>query len=164
MKLDIERYAARFKMPVVLYVDVYPYTWNGNELRFLCLKRRHDVALAGQWQAVSGKMAEGRSISESFLDQVMKKTGFAPTTILPLQRVTTYYSVEYDRVMMVPAAAARIDSSSIEVDRTLHCEYAWKCVADAERLLPFQTQKTAVREISECLLANGGGEAGIVSI
>lgn len=151
-------------MPVVLYVDVYPYTWDGDELRFLCLKRRHDVALADQWQAISGKMAEGRSISESFLDQVIKKTGLTPATILPLQRVTTYYSVEYDRVMMVPAAAARIANSSVRIDRTVHCGYAWKRAAGAARLLPFRTQQTAVREISECLLANDGEDTGIVSI
>ena len=62
---DIRNYMERLRPAGILYVDVYSYRVSPvGDVEFLVLRRRDDVVLAGQWQAVSGKLRAGERIAE----------------------------------------------------------------------------------------------------
>jgi 8-oxo-dGTP pyrophosphatase MutT (NUDIX family) len=107
---DIGDFADRIRPIGVLYIDVHPFRVSASgDAEFLVLRRGAGIPLAGQWQTVSGKIRKGERIADAFARQVLGKTGRRPAQLFKLAEVTTFFDEYYDTVMMVPAAAARLD-------------------------------------------------------
>jgi ADP-ribose pyrophosphatase YjhB (NUDIX family) len=141
MDNNINNFADRLRPAGILYVDVYPYRIaDDGSVRFLLLRRRDDVPLPGQWQAVSGKIAVGESIADAFVRQVQRKTGQAAAQVAKLAAVATFYDEYYDTVVLVPGAAAELSSEVVQLDNSLHVEARWTDVEEAQSLLPWPGQ------------------------
>jgi hypothetical protein len=56
----------RAKLPIILYVDVFPFRVENEQNRYLIFERRPDVVMPSVWQPVCGKIGAGASIRESF--------------------------------------------------------------------------------------------------
>lgn len=154
---DIGDFADRIRRIGVLYIDVHPFRVSASgDAEFLVLRRGGGIPLAGQWQTVSGKIRKGERIADAFARQVLGKTGRRPAQLFKLAEVTTFFDEYYDTVMMVPAAAARLDGpGEIRLDAGLHVEFRWVDLAEATRLLPWSGQRRALAVIDSMLAAGG---------
>ncbi|MFY9808439.1 MAG: NUDIX domain-containing protein [Pseudonocardiaceae bacterium] len=153
---DIRNYMERLRPAGILYVDVYPYRISPvGDLEFLVLRRRDDVVLAGQWQAVSGKLSAGERIADAFVRQVRMKTGRTPLAVSKLAEVTTFYDEYYDTVMLVPGAAALLGDGDVTLAARLHVAHRWLSRTDACAVLPFPGQHNALAVIEDAVRAGG---------
>lgn len=153
---DIRNYMERLRPAGILYVDVYPYRVSPvGDVEFLVLRRRGDVVLAGQWQAVSGKLRAGEQIADAFVRQVRTKTGRTPLAVFKLAEVATFYDDYYDTVMLVPGAAALLGDGDVTLRASLHVAHRWLSRTDACALLPFSGQHNALAVIEESVRAGG---------
>lgn len=153
---SIDQFRDRLRPAGILYVDVYPYRLGANgRLEVLALRRREDVVLPGQWQAVSGKLDPGERMRAAFARQVKDKTGHAPVRLFDLGIVNTYYDDHYDTVMLVPAAAALLRCDEIVLNPEVHVEHRWISVEEAERYFPWRKQVESVEAIER--MARGDG-------
>ena len=122
---NFANYLDRARPIGVLYVDVYPYSFNSaGEVEYLLLKRRGDVVMPLQWQPACGKINTGERITEAFSRQVQKKTGKIPRELRKVDYVNVFFDECYDTVMMVPVATCEIERDVI-VDVSLHVEFAF---------------------------------------
>lgn len=133
-----------------MYIDVYPYIINDQgEIYFLLLKRKDNVPLPCDWQAVSGKIKENERIKDAFVSQVQSKTGQIPHYVYKLDFINTFYDEHYDSILMVPCAAAKLNSKHIEINRRLHSEYQWATYEEACKLLAWNNQKKCLSLIKD---------------
>lgn len=155
---DIRNYSDRLRPPGILYVDVYPFRRTAmGGMEFLLLRRRTDIVLPGDWQAVSGKIRAGERIADAFATQVRKKTGLSPLRLLKFATVTTFYDEHYDTVMLVPAAAAELSHEIITVDSAVHTEARWVDLDTANTLLRWDNQYEALITIAKWAAGDAGG-------
>lgn len=151
--VDVSDYSDRLRPAGIFYVDVYAYHVDERtgERKYLLLRRREDVVLADDWQAISGKILPGERIADAFFRQVRKKTGFEPKAVYKLQSVNTFFDDYYNTVMLVPQAIAELPSMDVALDESLHNEYAWASPAEAGDMFVWESQRIALRE-TETLL------------
>lgn len=122
---NFANYLDRARPIGVLYVDVYPYSFNSaGEVEYLLLKRRNDVVMPSQWQPVCGKINAGERIIEAFTRQVKKKTNHIPRELKKVDYINVFFDEYYDTVMMVPTATCEIGRDVI-VDSSLHTEFTF---------------------------------------
>ena len=153
--MDIEDYRDRVKRAGILYVDVYPFlTMGGGEPEFLIFKRRDDVPLPSSWQPACGKIKKDETIRSAFSRQVCKKTGEQPVELYRINIVNVFYDDFYDTVMMVPAAAARLEARDVQIDPSIHCDHRWVRCEDIEAFLEWPKQVECIRAIQDFLLGN----------
>lgn len=105
-------------------VDVYPYRWHRERLRFLLLKRAADKRYAGQWRMVGGKVEGCEAAWQSGLRELREETGLFPALFWSVPSVNTFYEARQDTVHHIPVFAAEVDSDEIALDDE-HTDYAW---------------------------------------
>lgn len=148
----ISKFKDSIKIPIILYVDVYPYRiYEKRGLLFLLLKRREDVILSDDWQVVCGKIKEGERIKDAFQRQIQSKTGQIPLELYKLDFINYFYDDYYDSVLMVPCAAAHLSSSQVKIDSNLHSEYKWVDYEEAKQLLAWENQRKCLDFIKDTL-------------
>jgi len=138
---------------MVLYVDVYPYRQRGGKHEFLIFKRLGTVVMPSVWQPICGKLGDGLTIKESFIQQVKKKTGVELTSLTPIDSINTYYDHHYDAVMIVPCAAADLGQAEITVDASLHGEYRWVSYDEIPNFIRFSGQISAYEILNKHLVS-----------
>ena len=94
----------------------------------------------------------GETIRRAFIRQVVQKTGQHPVKMFKIERVNIFYDDYYDTVMVVPAACCQLADKRVQLNETLHTEFAWITAKEADRFLKLSTQVECVRGIEACLL------------
>ena len=119
------KFHKRFKKSVgVLYIDLYPYCQENEQIDFLIMQRNMKVELPGTWQAISGKIKDNETIKDAFWRHPIEKTGVEPSKIFKIDFINTFYDNYYDTVMMVPVAACELPHKDIKISE-LHIGYEW---------------------------------------
>ncbi|NBC18516.1 MAG: NUDIX domain-containing protein, partial [Bacteroidetes bacterium] len=116
--------------PTVRVIDVYPYHLDdAGNARFLLLRRAPDVAYAGAWRMVGGKIATGEAAWEAALREVQEETGRTPSRFWALPSVNAFYEWQHDRINLTPAFAAELDADPVLNHE--HDAFAWLPAEDA---------------------------------
>lgn len=134
---------APYPAAVVRVVDVYPYRMTGGAPEFLLLKRAPDVAYAGTWRMVRGKIAPGEQAHETALREVIEETGQRPTQLWTLPSVNTFYEWQHNSVTLAPAFAAALAADPVLNHE--HEAYAWLPVDEAIARLVWPEQQRLLR-------------------
>jgi dATP pyrophosphohydrolase len=131
-------------------VDLYPYRWEAERLRFLALRRAPGMTLAGTWQGVSGLIEDGETAWEAGLRELDEETGLRARRLLTVEPLATFYVPWLDRVIVAPAFAAEVPEGEVVLSEE-HDAYAW-CEAD-EMIgrLEWPTQRAAIGGLVEVL-------------
>jgi dATP pyrophosphohydrolase len=139
--------------PTVRVVDVYPYRLDdAGGVRFLLLRRAPDVAYAGAWRMVGGKIRPGEAAWEAALREVKEETGRTPRRFWALPSVNAFYEWQHDRINLTPAFAAELDADPVLNHE--HDAFAWLPAAEAAARLRWPEQQRLLR-LTARLLRDG---------
>lgn len=105
-------------------VDVYPYRWEQQEVRFLILKRAEQKPYAGQWRMVGGKVEGCEAAWQSGLRELREETGLFPQLFWTVPSVNSFYDARADTVHQIPVFAAEVKQAEIALDEE-HTDWKW---------------------------------------
>ena len=144
-------------------VAVFPYRpASDSSFEFALLKR----ADAGFWQGVSGGGEDDETPVEAARRETLEETGISPDAeFLPLDTIEYIRVVEYKfrgddpwgaDVYVIPQYwfGVLVDDSQIVLSHE-HTEYCWLRYKDADRLLKFDGNRTALWELNQRLQGRG---------
>lgn len=127
----------------VRVIDVYPYRHVRGRHEFLLLRRSEDVAYAGAWRMVGGKIEEGETAHVAARRELREETGREAVLLWTLPSVNVFYEWQHDRVNVTPAFAAELDADPV-LDRE-HDAYAWLPAQEAAARLAWLEQQRLLR-------------------
>ena len=142
-------------------VLVYPYRMAGDdEFEYALLKR----ADAGFWQGVTGGGEDGETPLDTARRETYEETGISPDlpfmqldTVEPIP--VTFFSVSHlwgDDVYVIPQYCFGVLANRRELVLSHeHTEYRWLCYEEADRLLKWDGNKTALWELDRRLRGRG---------
>lgn len=139
---------------VLRVVDVYVYRDGGEGREFLLLRRSAGRLYAGEWRAVGGKIEPRERAWEAARRELVEETGLRPRRLWTLPSANVFYEWQHDRVNVIPAFAAEVESKA---EVTLNPENegaAWFRPAAAAERLWWPEQQRLLR-LAERLLARG---------
>lgn len=123
----------------VRVIDVYPYRHVRGRTEFLVLQRSGDVAYAGTWRMVGGKIGRDEAAHEAARRELREETGREPVVLWTLPSVNVFYEWQHDRMNLTPAFAAELDADPT-LDRE-HDAFAWLPAAQAAPRLAWPEQQ-----------------------
>jgi len=140
-------------MSGVEYIDVFPFSFEQEELRFLLLRRSQENTYPGIWQPVAGKVKAGESAWQAGLRELDEETGLKPSNFYTLDHLSSYYLHRFDRIIHVPAFMAEVGLS----DPTLsseHDKYQWLPLHEALALASWRPYRKALKSIPHLLASS----------
>jgi dATP pyrophosphohydrolase len=120
-------------MSNIHYVDVFPFAYDKDELKYLLLRRSADNSYPGIWQPVAGKVRQGELAWQAGLRELAEETGLAPLNFYALDHLSSYYLHRFDRIIHVPAFMAEVAFTPPQLSKE-HDKYQW---------LPFEAAITS---------------------
>lgn len=120
-------------------------------IKFLNLKRSTEVIYPGLWQPVTGKIKPGEKAYETALREVKEETGLIPLKLWAAPKVNSFYSAATDAIYLLPVFAALTSEKEITLCSE-HCEYRWLTREEANMLVAWEGQKTAMKIIEDYFL------------
>lgn len=138
---------------VVRIVDAYVYRRDGDELRFLLLKRSPDKMYAGIWQGVAGKIQSGEAAWEAAIRELREETGLTPSFMFIADHVSMFYETHGDRINLVPVFGIEVSSTDVILSEE-HCDYRWATFPQAIDTLVWSGQKTGLESVYNMISAN----------
>ncbi|HMB94118.1 MAG TPA: NUDIX pyrophosphatase [Rhodothermales bacterium] len=136
----------------VRVIDVYPYRFVEQGAEFLLLQRAADVAYAGTWRMVGGKIEPGETAWQAAVRELREETGRTPRRLWALPSANVFYEWEHDRINVAPSFAAELDADPV-LDRE-HDAFVWLPVDEAVHRLAWPEQQRLAR-LAYQLLRNG---------
>jgi dATP pyrophosphohydrolase len=133
-------------------VDVYPYREQSVNPEFLLLHRAPDVAYAGQWRMVGGKIEANEAAWETALREVTEETGHRPGRLWTIPSVNAFYEWADDRINLIPAFAAALPDDPVLDDE--HDAFAWLPAQEAVTRLARPEQQRLLR-LADRLIRDG---------
>ena len=137
---------------VVRVIDVYPYRLVEGAPEWLLLRRAPNVAYAGQWRMVGGKIEAGEAAWEAARRELSEETGQPPRRLWTVPSANVFYEAHADRVNVAPAFAAELLG-----DPTLDAEhdaFAWLPAEAAAGRLAWPEQQRLLRLVDQLLRAD----------
>ena len=140
-------------MTPLKYIDVFPYSRTGNDLRFLLLRRALNNSYPGIWQPVAGKIKPGEPAWEAGLRELMEETGFRPLHYYTLDHVSSYYLHRSNELIHVPAFIAEVPLSDPVLNHE-HDASRWLSLEDAIETASWGPYRKALFSIPELLASS----------
>lgn len=135
------------------YIDVFPFSRQKGELKFLLLRRAPTNTYAGIWQPVAGKIRTGETAWQAGLRELQEETSLQPEGFYALDHVSTYYLHESDRILHVPAFIAEIPKSNPTLSHE-HDAYQWCTLDRALELASWEPYRKALNSIPKLLISS----------
>lgn len=134
-------------------IDLYPYCWDGNEIKFLVFKRAKGKIYEGQWRMIGGKVKEGEFSWQAALRELKEETSLVPEKLWTIPSINSFYEASTDTIHHIPAFAAELNvEEKPELDDE-HILYEWLVVEEAIKKLRWPEQKRLI-ELTHTLLTN----------
>lgn len=130
-------------------IDVYPYTYESNRLKFLILKRSQDVIYSGQWRMVGGKVHKDETAFKAGLRELHEEIGVEPQLFWVLPSINQFYDTKNDTIRKIPAFGAQLDEN---YDITLNHEHDdWKWISQdkIDTYIQWPEQKRLMRLLAD---------------
>jgi len=134
-------------------VLIFPFIKENNGYLY-CVFKRKDL---GFWQGVSGGGESGETIFDTAKRELLEETGTDPkiikldsTTSIPSENIGKH---NWEGVLIVPeySFGAELSSKEIKISEE-HSTYRWLPYEEAEKLLRYDSNKTALWELNKRLL------------
>lgn len=129
-------------------VDVYAYR-PGDPPDFLLFRRAEGVIYEGAWRMIGGKIERGEPAWRAALREIGEETGQTPQTLWTLPSTNTFYEWQADRVNVIPAFAAELDSDPVLDEE--HDAFRWLPAKEAADRLQWPEQRRLLRLADEML-------------
>lgn len=135
-------------------VDIYPYSKDNNELKFLIFKRANNVIYSGQWRMIGGKVKEGEKATEAALRELKEETKLIPNLFWVLPSINQFYDRSSGVIRHVPAFAAEVNANAeIQLNHE-HSSYTWISKDDLNDYLSWPEQKRLMKLLSNIVSNN----------
>lgn len=108
-------------------------------MEYLLLRRGPDIAYAGQWRMIGGKIEKGETAWQTALRELLEETGLHPSRLWSVPSLNAFYEWEHDRVNLIPAFGAEITGDPTLDDE--HDEYRWMLPTEASEALCWPEQQ-----------------------
>lgn len=136
-------------------VDVYPYTGDRENVRFLILRRSNHVVYANQWRMTGGKVAHGEHRVDAALRECYEETGCVAQDFWVVPAVNQFYDPKSDTIHHVAAFAARLSSSDTIRLNHEHTSYKWISKQDVKKYINWPQQVRLIYIIHDILTGQG---------
>jgi dihydroneopterin triphosphate diphosphatase len=130
-------------------VDVYAYRLTDSTAEFLLLRRADNVAYAGLWRMIGGKIEPGEPAWQAALRELREEIGREPLRFWSVPSPNIFYEWADDRVSIAPAFAAEITDDPV-LDRE-HDSFVWCDVEQAASSLRYPEQSRLVRLVASLI-------------
>ncbi|NQV13960.1 NUDIX pyrophosphatase [bacterium] len=137
-------------MTPIKYVDVFPFTWTDDGLRFLLLRRAAENTYPGIWQPVAGKIKVGETAWQAALRELGEETGFTPLAFYALDHVSSYYLHPSDEIIHVPAFIAEVRYQD-PIPSHEHDTFLWLPLEKAIATASWEPYRKALRSIPKLI-------------
>ena len=129
-------------------VQVWLRVFRSDEARVLLLRTGEDRKFI--WQPVTGGVERSESFEDAALRETREETGlrFKATQLRDLELEFEFegrWGMAKERVFLLDVEVKKL--ARVELDFSEHTFAAWASVPEALQLLPFATQKKAVRRV-----------------
>jgi dATP pyrophosphohydrolase len=132
------------------FVEVCLYRREGEELRFLILRRSDDETLyPGLWQHVTGSIEEAETAVDAARREVREETGFVPDHLWVVPFVNAFYNPEKDAISLTPFFAAEVGSGLEPILSGEHSAFAWLPFEAAMERLIWPGQKRGMELVRD---------------
>ncbi|MDX9849902.1 MAG: NUDIX pyrophosphatase [Anaerolineaceae bacterium] len=144
---------------------VYPYRKNKNDYEYALLKR----ADAGFWQGITGGGEDSESPLQAAKRETLEETGIEPSAyFLHLDTIESVPVTAFkdsplwgENVYVIPQFCFGVEGSDWEIELSQeHSSFGWFLYEQAQQLLKYDGDKTALWELNQRLKGRGpiGGE------
>lgn len=140
-------------MIITKYIDVFPFTRENDELKFLLLRRAPDNTYPGIWQPVAGKVKAGEKAWEAGIRELKEETGFSPLNFYALDHVSSYYLHASDTIIHVPAFMAEVEHIHPALSGE-HDNFQWLPLDGAVSLASWEPYRKALVSIPKLLASS----------
>lgn len=137
------------------HVDCYVFRWEGDDLRYLMLKRRRGTYYGHLWQGVAGKKMRSETAVETAIREVTEETGLRPVRLVVVDYMTSFYQSHHDRIHLVPVFGVEVGRAKVLLSDE-HTEFKWVDLQAAQSLLSWRQQKEALRVLHQMLTEDDG--------
>ncbi|MEL7834618.1 NUDIX domain-containing protein [Fodinibius sp. Rm-B-1B1-1] len=135
-------------------IDVYPYSYVSNEVKFLILKRTHNVIYGGQWRMVGGKVQQDETAFEAGVRELCEETNLKPTLFWVLPSINQFYDMKSDAVKQIPAFGAEVDKNANIVLNHEHEDWKWISQDKIDTYIQWPEQKRLMNLLADIVTSN----------
>lgn len=120
----------------------------------LVARRAEGKYMGGTWQLISGGIEASETAWEAGLREIREETGLVPREYYRLSTLTQFYRADNDSLNTAPMFCAIVDANAMVVINEEHTEYAWLELDVAAAKLIWPTDRAALVEVREVILAD----------
>ena len=117
-----------------------------DEWQVLMLKRVGEP-LDGEWCQVAGRLEDNETAWEAAMREVAEETSLTPDRLYSANLCEQFYSAFADAILLVPVFVAFVGPGKKVTLNEEHSDYKWMSLAEAEMVLPFQSQVRTFRTV-----------------
>ncbi len=131
-------------------VCVFLFRRHQGTVEFLMLRRA--PARGAFWQSVSGRIEDGETAERAARREAAEETGLEPLRVIVLEKVNVFYNQALEAIQFEPCFGIEVAAEPQKLSLSPeHDECRWSNYHEAQRLIPFQGVRDALRELWEKL-------------
>lgn len=136
-------------------VDVYPYSVEQNEVRFLIFKRTAEVIYPKQWRMIGGKVNDREPYYEAALRELKEETRLYPQKFWTIPSLNQFYDAHADCIHHIPTFAAKVNPDDSIILNHEHSEFRWITTNKIESYIHWPEQQRLMKLLANIVTKKG---------
>jgi len=109
---------------IIRMIDCHIVHKEGNDLKYLLLKRSPNKIYPNIWQCVTGKIEDGEKAYQTAIREVKEETNLNPDRLWVIEHVNLFFESNKNRMNFIPVFGMEVNNMNIDLSNE-HIDYMW---------------------------------------
>ena len=109
---------------IIRMIDCHIVHKEGNDLKYLLLKRSSNKIYPNIWQCVTGKIEDGEKAYQTAIREVKEETNLNPDRLWVIEHVNFFFESKKNRMNFIPVFGMEVNNMNIDLSNE-HIDYMW---------------------------------------